>query len=465
MALVVLLASGVARKGLTGGYAMKRAFPLLVLAAVMVLAGCSAPDSQGDSAGKGRGSEKAAKYERRGSDRSQTERFERWSQDPPSAAGAQYSSSSAADAQYSTGPSPDDVLSSQYQHINTGRYGAAYDLFDAGSQQLVSLEDYKAYFASEAPYEITDHSFSSVRTQGDTASVVADLAVFSASGEDAYRVTQQLVREDGSWRVVMRDEQAASFTEAGSSPESVSASASASAPSEESSGEHDATVTVTEVVDGDTIEISPAVDSNYEVRLIGVDTPETKDPEEGIEPYGPEASTFATDELSGQSVDLEFGVEREDQYGRLLAYVYVGREMFNEILLEEGYAQAYPYEPNTRYEERFAAAQEEARATGLGIWGLSHAEQCELANRGNGIGEGTPGCRGSSASPSASASSSASPSASPSAGSGGDDGGGNRGAPAPSRGDIDCDQVNGPIPTPPGDPDNLDGDNDGVACE
>ncbi len=34
-----------------------------------------------------------------------------------------------------------------------------------------------------------------------------------------------------------------------------------------------------------------------------------------------------------------------------------------------------------------------------------------------------------------------------------------------SGGDIDCDQVNGPIPTPPGDPDNLDGDGDGLACE
>ena len=39
------------------------------------------------------------------------------------------------------------------------------------------------------------------------------------------------------------------------------------------------------------------------------------------------------------------------------------------------------------------------------------------------------------------------------------------GVSTPTGGDIDCDQVNGPIPTPPGDPDNLDGDNDGLACE
>jgi micrococcal nuclease len=162
------------------------------------------------------------------------------------------------------------------------------------------------------------------------------------------------------------------------------------------------------VVDGDTIEISPAVDGNEEVRLIGMDTPETKDPSEGIEPLSPEASAFATDEVTGQSVGLEFDVEREDQYDRLLAYVYLDGEMFNEVLVEEGLAQAYPYEPNTRYEERFAAAQEEARAANLGIWGLTFAQQCQLADRGNGIGEGSPGCAGASASTSASASSSAS---------------------------------------------------------
>ncbi len=63
---------------------------------------------------------------------------------------------------------------------------------------------------------------------------------------------------------------------------------------------YDATVTVTRVVDGDTVEISPAVEGVSEVRLIGVDTPETKDPSEEVEPFGPEASEFATARLQGQ---------------------------------------------------------------------------------------------------------------------------------------------------------------------
>ena len=250
--------------------------------------------------------------------------------------------------------------------------------------------------------------------------------------------------------------------ESPSADSSASASASASASPVAGGGNYDATATVSRVVDGDTVEVSPAVDGNEEVRLIGMDTPETEDPSEEVEPLGPEASAFATDALTGRSVGLEFDVEREDQYGRLLAYVYLGGGMFNEVLVEEGLAQAYPYEPNTRYEGRFAAAQEEARAAGIGIWGLTLAQQCLLADRGNGIGEGTPGCSGATASAISSASSSATAS-SPSSASAGS--GGTVPAAPTSGGDIDCDQVNGPIPTPPGDPDGLDGDGDGLACE
>lgn len=62
-------------------------------------------------------------------------------------------------------------------------------------------------------------------------------------------------------------------------------------------------------------------------------------------------------------------------------------------LLRRGLAQAYPYPPDTKYRVRFARAQKEARQAGRGIWGFSHEERCELADRGNGIGEGSRDCR------------------------------------------------------------------------
>jgi micrococcal nuclease len=151
-------------------------------------------------------------------------------------------------------------------------------------------------------------------------------------------------------------------------------------------------VRVTRVVDGDTVRISPAIDGINEVRLIGVDTPETKEPGCAVQPYGPEASEFATRELQGQEVDLEFDEEKTDRYDRLLAYVYREDEMFNEDLLEGGYAQVYIIAPNDEYEDRFEAAQAEAQAVPLGIWALSNTDQAQLTDRDNGIGTGD-GCQ------------------------------------------------------------------------
>jgi len=163
-------------------------------------------------------------------------------------------------------------------------------------------------------------------------------------------------------------------------------------------GGYDATVRVKRVVDGDTLKISPAIDGIDEVRLIGVDTPETKEPGCEVQPYGPEASEFATRELQGEEVDLEFDEERTDRYDRLLAYVYRDDEMFNEDLLEGGYAQVATFPPNDKYVDRFEAAQAEAQAVPLGIWALSVTEQAQLTDRDNGIGTGD-GCQQKTAPP------------------------------------------------------------------
>jgi micrococcal nuclease len=156
------------------------------------------------------------------------------------------------------------------------------------------------------------------------------------------------------------------------------------------------TVTVQRVVDGDTIEVSPAVGGADSVRLIGVDTPETVDPSEPVEPFGPQASAFTKRQLEGKRVTLIFDQDRTDQYDRALAYVRLSGQgtTFNEALLRQGYAQLDIVSPNDRYEARFRQAQEQARQAQRGIWGLPKNQQCQLANHGNGIGRGSPGCSG-----------------------------------------------------------------------
>ena len=153
--------------------------------------------------------------------------------------------------------------------------------------------------------------------------------------------------------------------------------------------DRDATVKVTRVVDGDTIDISPSVDGRSRVRLVGMDTPEVHF---GTQPYGPEASAFAKREVEGEEVGLELVVQKIDPYGRLLAYVYLpdGR-IFNETLLEEGYAQVATFPPNVKHVDRFLKAQREAREANRGLWGLSAAELCQQTDRDNGIGGGCSG--------------------------------------------------------------------------
>lgn len=127
-------------------------------------------------------------------------------------------------------------------------------------------------------------------------------------------------------------------------------------------------VTVTRVVDGDTIEVSPDVESTEDVRLIGVNTPETVDPNEDVQPCGPEASAFTEEQLTDQQVGLEFDEETTDRFGRALAYVWLGEELFNETLVREGYAEVTTFQPNDRYEDRFIAAEEEAKEAGINLW-------------------------------------------------------------------------------------------------
>jgi micrococcal nuclease len=124
---------------------------------------------------------------------------------------------------------------------------------------------------------------------------------------------------------------------------------------------------VSRVVDGDTVEVV-FEGRELDVRLIGIDTPETVAPGDPVECFGPEASAYTTERLEGQAVRLEFDVEVHDPFDRTLAYVWLGEELFNETLVREGYALVSTFPPNVRYVERLRVAQRLAREEGLGLW-------------------------------------------------------------------------------------------------
>ena len=126
---------------------------------------------------------------------------------------------------------------------------------------------------------------------------------------------------------------------------------------------------IIEVIDGDTIKVD--INSKIEtVRFIGVDAPETVHPNKDVQAYGKEASDFTKAQLLEKEVRLEYDIEERDKYGRLLAYIYIGNEMFNKVLLREGYAQLMTIPPNVKYVEEFIVLQKQAREQNKGLWSL-----------------------------------------------------------------------------------------------
>jgi len=130
------------------------------------------------------------------------------------------------------------------------------------------------------------------------------------------------------------------------------------------------TATVVEVIDGDTIDIRFGGHTEH-VRLIGIDTPETKHPRKPVQCYGHEASAFTAAALPvGTQVRIERDVEARDVYDRLLAYIFrLSDDMFiNLQLARQGYARVLTIEPNTAYLSEFVAAANEAKTNNLGLW-------------------------------------------------------------------------------------------------
>ncbi|MFD1570002.1 thermonuclease family protein [Halorubrum laminariae] len=144
-------------------------------------------------------------------------------------------------------------------------------------------------------------------------------------------------------------------------------------------------VTVTRVIDGDTIEVAFPNGETDTVRLLGVDTPETTrdsvTPEEfgipdtaagrdHLHTWGQRATRYATDTLANETVRIETDPDanRRGGFGRLLAYVYVDGENVNEQLLANGYARLYDTPFSMR--EALRETEREARAESAGLWGF-----------------------------------------------------------------------------------------------
>lgn len=137
-----------------------------------------------------------------------------------------------------------------------------------------------------------------------------------------------------------------------------------------SRGAVEANATVEFVIDGDTIDA--IIDGREErVRLIGIDTPETKKPNTPIECFGPEATTFTESLLPvGTPIRIERDTVNRDDFGRLLGYVYRAEDgvFVNYETIRQGFATPLSIEPNTTYIDLFVDAARAAESDDVGLW-------------------------------------------------------------------------------------------------
>ena len=127
---------------------------------------------------------------------------------------------------------------------------------------------------------------------------------------------------------------------------------------------------VTKVTDGDTLHIDMD-GTDEEVRLIGINTPETVDPRTSVQCFGEEASVEMKRLAEGKNVRLEYDDSQQlrDAYGRLLAYVYLeDGEMLNRKMIANGYAYEYTYMTPYKYQSEFRQLQNLAKVSERGLW-------------------------------------------------------------------------------------------------
>lgn len=130
-------------------------------------------------------------------------------------------------------------------------------------------------------------------------------------------------------------------------------------------------VELVKTIDGDTIRVMYEGEER-KLRYLLIDTPELNHKQQGKQPFADEAMKRNDELLKSGQLEIEFDIgEKEDKYGRLLAYIYIDGESVQEKLIEEGLARvAYIYPPNTKHLDPYKAAEEKAQQAGIGIWSI-----------------------------------------------------------------------------------------------
>jgi len=133
-------------------------------------------------------------------------------------------------------------------------------------------------------------------------------------------------------------------------------------------GDESVEAKVVRVVDGDTFEAEYG-GATKKVRLLNINTPETKHPNKIVECQGPEATEFLEGKLpAGSTVELRFDEEKTDRFDRVLAAAFVGDELINASIARAGLGVAEIHGANAKYYDPVKTAQDEAAQNKAGLY-------------------------------------------------------------------------------------------------
>jgi len=131
------------------------------------------------------------------------------------------------------------------------------------------------------------------------------------------------------------------------------------------------TVTVTEVVDGDTVIVSPAPEGARQIRLVGIQAPKLPLGRKGFKawPLSAESKQALEALVLGRRVAMAFGETRMDRHGRHLAHLVRDDGLWVQgEMLKLGMARVYTFPDNRKLAAEMYAAERAARGQGVGIW-------------------------------------------------------------------------------------------------
>ena len=144
---------------------------------------------------------------------------------------------------------------------------------------------------------------------------------------------------------------------------------------------------VTSVIDGDTLKIRLANGAAATVRLIEIDTPETRKPGTPVQ-CGGRAATARMKQLAlrrgkGRSVSITTDPTQDltDRYGRLLAYVGAAGTDFGRTMVASGWAKTYVYRVDFQRVNTYRSAQRSAKSAGRGVFGRCAGDVHRSATR------------------------------------------------------------------------------------